>query len=473
MLLLTAGPGTATPVIPGAASADEDSGSSAVPWTMDEAERAVRADVISRVGDAPARVDADVIRNALAGTDIRVVLLPFTPLDDPGRSDAGTQRIDLKSWADDEGYRLIAVQGLSVTFDIFVATPDSLGSLSRLLAQSNVTDQVLFAISHILEQEEPPDEPEPPRSAPPGELVDRVGDALAADGLYNDPALDTPQKPTSRWQDSGGTAVRAAFFPPVGVGEDLPDLITPLHERFPDDIVVVGYGRWLDVAGPDEAMTRSAVLWTYGYYLRGVLNWEVQPAALVGLFAERYGLLSTGVTHDEPTPEAPRDPVSSVSDALPWIFGGTAVALVIGGTAYVAFGQWRRRRQTASAERAHAADRHALGARLAAVAGQIVAIEPLVGEQRADGGSDGGRRSDGDSAGSDGGGAGGNGGRGGSAATDLGIALERYRVARTLLRRDRSFDKAAQALEESERRLAAVSRAVGVPLAAGAEGGAP
>ena len=402
-------------------------------WTLAEGKAAVTSGVISRVDGAPAVVDTDTIRKAVKGTNIRVVMLPFDPLDPDARDAAGMQAVDLKDWADSEkGYELIEVEGLQVVFSIYDIVPDSMAELQPVLAQMDVTHQVLFAISNLQKTKAPPDPTTPKtRTADQGQ-VDTIAAALAANGIYNDPALATPQEPEKGW-DAAGVTVRAAFLPPAPRGTELTDLATALHQRFPGDLVVVVRGRWIEAAGPHQDLVHSSLLWVYGYFSRGLLGWQVEPSSLVRLLIERVALLGTGVVTDQPSPSEPADPVSSLPKTLPWVFAGAAVLIVAVVTLTRTLGNGKRRAKRQAAHRKSTQDRRELGARLAVLAGQVAALDPLV--------------------------------HGHAMRTDFSRAVERYQVAGDTLSRDGSILLARQAIEESEHQLAEVAAAAGVPLA--------
>lgn len=425
----------------GAADGDQPS---VAGWQLDDAKAAVAADVISRVDGAPGYIDVASVSKALAGSDIRVVFLPFTGLGKAERDAASTQNTDLDSWASGAGYRLIEVRGLSVAFSPFVVSPSDLPELEPVLAQFNVTHQVLFAVAHLLEKEEPGDTVNPQPVVADAVVVQTIGDALAAGGVYNEPGMASPEARSDSWATAGtGLAVRAAFLPATTPGQPLNDLIGPLHARFPDDVVIVARGRWLDAAGPDQDVVHSALLWVYGSYEDKVLEWEISPGTLVRLTAEQIALLRTGVTSGETAPAAPADPVASASAALPWIFGGVVVVVVIGSSAYFVTRTVRRHTDATDRRRSTADQRRKLGARLSTIAEHIVDIEPLA--------------------------------QGGSAAADVGVALERYRFARDALTgeefdagvgaSDSSVRLVEKAIAEAEKRLVAVAKTLGVPLA--------
>jgi len=139
------------------------------------------------------------------------------------------------------------------------------------------------------------------------------------------------------------------------------------------------------------------------------------------------------VVTDQPSPSEPADPVSSLPKTLPWVFAGVAVLIVAVVTLTRTVGNGKRRAKRQAAHRKSTQDRRALGARLAVLAGQVAALDPLV--------------------------------HGHAMRKEFSRAVERYQVAGDTLSRDGSIRVARQAIEESESQLAEVAAAAGVPLA--------
>lgn len=346
-------------------------------WTPDQAESAIRADSIARLPGAPAYLNTQAVAQAIAGTSTRVILLPFAPLDPDSRRGVGTRTSELRSWASSEGIELIAVSGLQVSFSIFLVAPNSVAEMEPVLSQLDVTHQVLSAIAKSAKRPEIPDTPARPQVPADQDQVAAVGAALTTAGIYNDPGLAEPQRIDSAWSARFGSSVRVAFLPPGAPGTPLTDLLTPLHRRFPGDVVILVRGRWLEIAGPDDNVLQSARLWTYGYGQRPALGWDVQPTALINVLANRVDLLRTGVVTDRAAPDPPTDPVSSAGRWTPWLFAGAAFALAALVAVRAALARRRSAVERELADRATTLQRRTLGARLATVAGQIVDLDGL------------------------------------------------------------------------------------------------
>lgn len=444
-------PGSAT-VSTAASARAAGSDDSDAAWTLDQAEAAVSASTVARLPGAPAVYDEASVRAAIGAAPIHIALLPFAPVDDT-RAAMEQQAYTLNTWGTQQGWPMIVVQGLQVTVSSYDITPGAIADLEPVLAHNDVTHQILRAITVLQQQaagaattaattaagptnpaSSGADSTEP--SALPAETaadpaqVQTIGDALAAGRIYNDPGLRQAQTIDSRWANVGtGLTVRAAFLPSVAPGGQLTDLIGPLAKRFPGDVVVVMRGRWIEVAGPDQEMLDSAVLWLYGNYMKPFLRWEVQPSQAVGLLAGQIGLLRTGVVSNQQS-SAPATTSSGSADGwLAWLLAGAALLLAgIGGW-------WAgrvRRNSRAAAEAQVAAGiltRRRFGARLAGVAGRIVDLDGFAPD--------------------------------GEARNEVAAAVERYRMARDVLTSGGDLGVAGDALDSAERHLAGASRALG------------
>lgn len=392
------------------------------PWTADEAIAALTADVIARAPGAPAEFDEDTLRAELAGSSVRILLLPYLSAEDEKAARDANDAVDL--WASGADITLITVTGVEPGFSLFSVAPTSPGEAERLLAHQDVDQTLRFAVSRATARSRSggPVIPEPPEAAPTptipadADLVATVTAALRTDRVWTDPSLP-PTTPTDAWSTVGADrTVRVAVLPVRTSSEPRIDLLTPLAAAFPDDIVMVITGRWIDIAGPDPQILRSSVMYLYGGGSErlNLYSSPFTPAQEVNGVCRRIGLLRTGVTTDQPAPTQ-QDPQGSVAPVLGWVFLGTA--------AVVGAGVWyeRRRRGVAAAERterdrrARRLERDRLVAALPEIASDLLALDGLA--------------------------------RHGPARNALDRAAERYGVARDVLSRDGDLAVAAQALQ--------------------------
>lgn len=389
------------------------------PWTADQAIAALTTDVIARAPGAPAEFDEDALRADLAGSSVRILLLPY--LSDEQKKAAQDVSRAVEGWAATNDLTLITVIGVAPGFSLFSVSPTTPGEAERLLAHQDVTQTLRFAVSRASARDgaaiipEPPDTPlGTPVPADP-DLVATVTAALRADGVWTDPSLP-PVTPTPAWTLIGpDRTLRVAVLPVRTREQPRIDLATSLASAFPDDIVMVLTGRWIDIAGPDPAILRSSVMYLYGGGSErlNLYSTPFTPEEEVNGVCRRIGLLRTGVTTDQPSPTT-QDPQGSVLPLLGWVFLGTAAA--------VGAGVWyERRRRGVAAERdqrAHRRRRDRLAAELPAVAGEILRLDGLA------------RQDD--------------------ARDALDRATERYGVARDVLTRDGDLTVADDALRSAQ-----------------------
>ena len=399
-------------------------------WTVTEAVDAVRRSSIAQVSGAPARFDRARIEAALEGTGVRVLFLPFSGLE--GREAHRNQVVEVETQIVSQDLvadrdHLVVVEGLSVGVGYSDVVPSTRGGLVPVFARDDVTDLVISAIDHAADRTDSSTEPAYPptmQTADPAEVT-RIGDALARDQVYTAAGVATATR-SDRWDGAAGLTVRVAAFPAVTEGQPLSDYLTPLAARFPDDLVVVVHGLWVQTAGPDPDLQESANLYLYGQFLDQLATWGPDPVPLALTVVDRIGELRTNRATAQ-SPQVAADPVSETVRLAPWLFAGLAV---LAATVSVALsvrisGEKRLRR------RAGRIARDRLVGRLTAVAARLAALDGLAVE--------------------------------GAAAESVDLAAERYATARDLV--DRHPEVAAGALDEAEAALTTAENVLAVSAA--------
>lgn len=158
------------------------------------------------------------------------------------------------------------------------------------------------------------------------------------------------------WIDENlpGGRVRIAALPPLDVGVPDRDLLGALRSAYPDDVVLVLRGRWLEAARPDPDEIRSARDYVLGRYEEFLLGRTLPPRGMALQFLQRLALLRSGEPFGRPRPE----PVLADTVVARW--AGPVAAGVIGLAALLAAAGAARRpttaaQATAREERARAA----------------------------------------------------------------------------------------------------------------------
>lgn len=329
---------------------------------LDAALSALEREPIHRVPAAQARFDEARLR-PLLDPDVRVLVVPYTPLDL-----SASERYDLvdgplADWAYDRDLEVVLVVGTEVRIvgEATVGTT-SLDDLRQNLAHLDVTDEVRFALTYLRTGEEVD------LGGPSGAVPDPAERDAVLAGLRQSRVVATATAPGTEpgvplvdgpWIDEvlPGGRVRIVALPALDVGAPDRDLLAALTAAYPDDVVLVQRGRWLEAAGPDAEQVRSARAWVLGRYEGFLLGRTLPPRGPVTQFLERLALLRSGEPFGRPRP------VPVVADAVVARWAGpVAAAAAVGlglAALLVAAGAARRRATTAAAaareERARAA----------------------------------------------------------------------------------------------------------------------
>ena len=407
-------------------------------WTAEQAIAALTAAPVAQLPGSPAVIDAQQLIDAIGTSNVKILTVPFAqpenPLDRELDEATDEQLKKVRSWAAGSDVDLVAVIGLNITLGgIFEQRPDTLSELQRIMVRSDLTQNLLFSIAYeqsgreAADATERPGTPETPVPADPAE-IEPIAAAMVAEKYYATTGIGAPEKAFKDWQDVGpDRVVRVALLAGPTAGEPLVDHLGPLTARFPDDIVVVATGRWVQMAGPEQNLLDSAVLYGYGAYYDRVVQNDAPVANLALGMLRRVGDLRTGSVADQQGPSTD-DPVSGVSPALPWLFAGTAVIVVAG---LVLFAQ-RRRAKTVDASRNERRAGSRTTAQLSVLSEQILQLDGLA--------------------------------RDGAPRTLVSKATERYGTARELLVNDGDIHLAQSALDEASALLIRAAADLDVPL---------
>lgn len=309
-----------------------------------------------------ARFDEARVREEL-GQAVRLVVLPEVDYDlYPSKGDDNQYHEivvrPILDWALDRKVPVVVVTGLDVTMLGGPSTydhrlPADFDELRTTTANRDITERliVLARLGNGL----PPEVAEDvgithpaPVPAPPDRVAEVVA-ALRAYSLYNAPGRTDPIDDwvvaTSKSENDLG--IRVAAFPNLEPGQPVVDYATPLGAAFPDDVVLVLHGDWLDIVAPDQDKALAARAFAYGDADLSLLNGGSSQSLLRDT-VKRLDLLLTetawGYPQPPPQPRAvPFDVRRTVSALAPWVLVGSAV--VIGGA-----GVLRHRRRAEAAE---------------------------------------------------------------------------------------------------------------------------
>jgi hypothetical protein len=345
---------------------------------------------IVRTPGAVAHLDEDLVRPAL-GDDTYVILAPYTGRIEEGGNYPDGEAHDkevgepLQSWAEKNRKNLVLVEGIGVTLyggSRIGATASDLPELRQMTAYLDVTIPVVYAARYAHDEDTAADFDGPIADpvAPSPEQVDDLAGHLRDNPVYNAPGRDDPVDPRmARLAEEYGIGVRIAALPVLEPGQPFVDYAPELLKRFPDDVVMVAQGRWLDIAARDQAKAVSARDYAFGRFEYGSFRQGSLMQDRVGTILERLQFLLKNTAYGRPQPQPqpkprPYDVRQTINTLTPWVLVGAA--LVLGG---VGLYTWRR----TQADRADA-ERRAMrreSARAMAKIGELGA-ELLAAEER-------------------------------------------------------------------------------------------
>lgn len=305
-------------------------------------------------------------------SDARVLIGPPRSLED--RSDFfATVYSPMTTWAEDQKVRLVLVTGLEVQVpDFGTVTQDELPEMRLLLAQGDVTESLRYAARTLSQTEPIDDSPTPDERVPPAPaLVTEVVAGLRADPRWSAPGVPVDLSGSTAWTDLvPGLPVRVAFLSLLARGTPYPDLLPAVQAQFPDELVVLVRGAWLEAAGPGQPEITSARNYVLGAYRKQLLKRAVASPQVVRLFLERLGELRYGDAFRRP-PVAPLTAEQLLERLAPWTV--LALALLLGGGSLLTWLRLRVRRRLAAA-RAYRHDRADVFARLSRLSADLLGV---------------------------------------------------------------------------------------------------
>ncbi|WP_143230598.1 hypothetical protein [Actinosynnema sp. ALI-1.44] len=310
---------------------------------------ALETQPVYRAPGAVADVDVAAVTREMK-PNMRLVIAPFATND--------WQYVDnvykpLQKWGDSKGIRVITVTGL-----LGWRQPPGVTQLRQQTAYMDLTGPTLSWIRE--EAKAPIGEAWPSyRVIPP--TADQVADL--AEKLRRDP-VHNAEGLTDRVTRSYGST-RVVVLPPLKAGEPFVDYAPALAKEFPDDIVLVAQGYWVEVAGEDQDRLVAARNYVYAESERGFMF----EGSTVGSRVDRVLSRIAELNHRKPfgaPPAAPRGLAQRIADYAPGVMGGAAVILGAGALASALTRRRRRRRADEAALRMAKATAYARITELAA-----------------------------------------------------------------------------------------------------------
>jgi hypothetical protein len=310
---------------------------------LDSGEQVIRAP------GAVARFDETRVRTEL-GPTVRMVVLPYVDhelyrTDDSEGSSEYFEVVQepILTWSLDREIPVVVVTGLDVNLLNGGSArghrlPADLDELRTTTSTRVVTERVVVlarlgrgvepAAAETAEVAHPAPVPAP--SARAAEVVD----ALRENRIYN---ARGRSEPIADWvvetaRTESGLNLRIAAFPWLAPGQPVVDYTTAISAAYPDDVVMVLHGDWLDIAAPDQRKALAARAYAYGDADLTLLTSGTGATMLLRHTVQRLDLLlsetSWGYPQPPPQPRAvPFDVQRTVSTLTPWVLVGSAIVL--------------------------------------------------------------------------------------------------------------------------------------------------
>ncbi|OZM84223.1 hypothetical protein CFP66_00725 [Pseudonocardia sp. MH-G8] len=294
------------------------------------------AEPVVRLPGAIAAWDAERVRQAAEGHDVRIIATP------PGLTKE--QRVALaevdsevglafedRGIEDDEEPIVFTIDGTRVSGSIYEVAASTLDEWRAQFGRNDVTVPLVTLINELAGSgDEPIEGPADERREPTAAELEVVATPLRATGRFVAPGASLTDVPADASAEAfGGVPAMYAAFPVQPVGEQVPDYGPALTRLFPGTPIVVLYGSWIEYHGPHAA--EFADVAAAGYYSQfgGVLGRGHYPQDnVLRLYLGQIADVRYAGLFDRPLPYTPFDPLSVTLPALPWIFAGCAALLL-------------------------------------------------------------------------------------------------------------------------------------------------
>jgi hypothetical protein len=313
---------------------------------VDEALAELADTDIYRAPGAAAYLDEDAVRAALP-PDTKVLVMPYT-----GRVEEGGNYADgdqhqaevydpIDTWATENKVNIVAVEGIYVSMYGDRGGrigPSDLAELRQTTAYLDVTEPVVFGAMYLAGDEEPDTGIEPIPPVPPTEdQLEDVVEELRENRVYNAPGRDDPIDPlVVELARKHGISLRVAAFPVAEPGEPIVEYAPALRDQFPDDVIMVTTGRWLDVVAAQQDKATSARDFAFGRFEGGSFRQGSPMNDRIGTVLERLESLLKETAYGRPQP-APQPPTPeydvrrTIGTFAPWVLLGSALVLAAAG----------------------------------------------------------------------------------------------------------------------------------------------
>ena len=319
---------------------------------------------IVRMPGAQTYLDASVVSAATRGSNLLVVVTPPTPLGAVQTTRARDNTAQ-ESWANPRKLRLIMVHGQEVYLpyasdqDLLAATTPGSGLPMREgMRTADATDSVLKIVQEELADRAGKDDvtvPDPPGSdaytaaalaltgarPPTAAELRPVEAALDRADLYADPSITPAPTFKPAWSAVGqGREVKVVLLPYADPTGPPVDWTGALARRYPNAVVLVMTGKWIESAGTNRQTMVDSIIATYNL---GGFSFAASAPAFSQTLDWVTGIDAAAVSSHAFARPLPRLPDTAFPRWIAYLLLGTAAIIAAGfGISY-----WLDRRRSA------------------------------------------------------------------------------------------------------------------------------
>lgn len=289
------------------------------------------AEPVVRLPGAIASWDAERVRQAGGGRDVRIIATP-PGLNKEQRSALGDVDSEVRrELEDDENTTVLTIDGTRVSGGIYEVATSTLDEWRAQFGRHDVTVPLVTLINQLSGAGDAPVEgPADERREPTAAELEVVTTQLRATGRFVAPGASLTDVPAEASAEAfGDVPALYAAFPVQPLEEPAPDYGPALTRQFPETPIVVLYGSWIEYHGPHAADFADVVAAGYYSQFGSVLGRGQYPQSnSLRLFLGRIADVRYAGLFDRPLPYTPFDPLTVTLPALPWIFAGSAALLL-------------------------------------------------------------------------------------------------------------------------------------------------
>ncbi|GAA1190501.1 hypothetical protein [Prauserella alba] len=289
--------------------------------------RQVQAEPVVRLPGADATWNRQWLREHVDTAGVRLLFAP------PGLDERERKRVS--EVAEDPGiadapFELVTIVGTKVRGGVYTAEPDDLDGFQRQFAADDVTGLLAAVITGLREGGDPPSPPGLTWREPSGAELGTVAADLERDRLHVAEGATLSEVPGNAADAFPGTEPMVVALPRQDPGRPVPDYAPALAERFPDTPVVVLYGNYVDYAGPHRGQFYEvATAGVYGMLGDRLSRFDYPQDNVLYAWLNKVTDIRYAGLFDRPLPYQPFDPLKVTMPALPFVFAGCVLGVVV------------------------------------------------------------------------------------------------------------------------------------------------